>query len=275
MKIGIIGPAQRALAWEEHLAGHSTVSEIVIAGNLQKAGSLNACLLIDEDLEEALTAVKKGIHVYVISKLPYDADEIEKLYHASQEANVRLQFSHWATLALTSQFCIQKISAPSFIQTIREVNYTTFLENNLDSHDIIIDELAYCLKYIDSSIYQTNFNNSVLGGHSAAGHALLKFDNGATASIFVNTAADCNKHKRVIADRNFLIECDIKEQRIRIGRKAESDHLFFDRKEFDASQAAEQSVIKFLKAIRLKKSTLYNGYDLLRLSKILERMKLK
>lgn len=275
MKIGVIGPAKRTVAWEQHLAGHPSVSEVIIAADLQKAGGVDACLLLNEHLEEALAAIKQGVHTFVISKLPIDAAEIGKLHHASEEANVRLLFSHWPTLAPGSRWIAMKIPKPSFIQVVREVNYTALLESDITHRSLLIDELGYCLKYIGGLVHQTSYNSSVLNDQPSVSHALLKFDSGATAAIFINSAADRNNHTRYVSGANLLIECEVESQRVRMGRKVDSGHLFFDRKEFDPSKAAEQAVVKFLKAIQLKKPTLYNGYDLLHLSKILEKMELK
>ncbi len=275
MKVGIVGPAGRAVAWEKHLAGHPSISEVIIAGNLRKIGAVDACFLLNEateELQEALKSVKKSFHTFIISALPTSASAIEKLYYASEEANVRLQFSHWPTLAPASQWTTTKIPKPSFIQIVREISYAAFSESAATHRSFWIDELAYCLKFINSSVYEISFNSSNLGGRPIVTHLMIQFDNGATASVFVNSASDTDNHTRFVSDSNTFIKCDVESQRIRIGRPNKNDHLFFERKEFDASLAAEQAATKFLKAIQLKKPTLYNGYDLLQLSKELEKI---
>src|SRR5699024_6117269 len=136
-----------------------------------------------------------------------------------------------------------------------------------------IDELAYCLKRIDSSVFQITHNSSKLGVNPTATHISVQFDNGSTAAIYLNTAASYDNHTRYIADLNFGVECKVDAQQIRIARMLDNTPLFFERKVFDPSTAAEQAVIKFIKAIQLKKETLYNGYDLLQLIKILERLR--
>lgn len=275
MKVGIIGPASRTVAWEKHLAGHSSVSETVIAAELDKAGPIDACLLLNEtdnNIDQAITSVKNGYHTFLISKLPLDISRVEKLFFASEEANVRLQFSHWPTIAPASQWIANKISKPSFIQCIREVKYSTFVENNSNHQALWVDELAYCLKGINSSVFQINYNHSKLKERTVATHIMLQFDNSSTASIYVNTASERDTHTRYIADGNFGIECEVESQQARIARMLENGPLFFERKKFDPALAAEQAVIKFLKAIQLKKPTLYNGYDLLRLVKTLKKI---
>lgn len=274
MKIGVIGPAKRAVVWEDHLAGHPSVSEVIIAADLEKAGNIDACLLLNDDLNEALSAIKKGIHTFLIAKLPTEFSAIEKLYYASEEANVQLQFSHWPTLAPASQWAAIQVPNPSFLQITREINYTHFLENDSTLSSLLIDELAYSLKCIGSSVHQITHNNSVLSGKTVATHLTLRFDNSATAAIYINIAADGDNHRRFISDNNYALDCDVENQHIRIGRSSEDNHLFFDRKEFDSSVAAEQATTRFLKAIRLKKPSAYSGYDLLRLSRTLKKIDL-
>lgn len=273
MKVGIIGPAKRAVAWENHLAGHPSVSEIVIAADLDKATAIDACVLLHDDLYEALQAIKNGIHCFIVAKLLTDVSAIEQLYYASEEAGVRLQFSHWSTLSPAAQWIANKIAAPSFIQANHLVNHTQFLENDATLRSLLIDDLAYCLKYINSSVHQISYNESTLGKRAVAAHLALRFDNRATACIYINTAADEDHHQRFISDNHFLVDYEVKPQRIRLGRKSSEGPLFFDRKKFDPSTTAEKAVIKFLKAIQLKKPTLYNGYDLLLLAKTINKIR--
>ncbi len=276
MKVGIVGPAKRAVVWENHLAGHPTISEVIIAADLEQIVSVDACFILNESNrpDKALKSIKLGFHTFLISKLPTKASAVEKLYFASEEANVRLQFSHWPTLAPASQWMALKIPKPSFIQVIYEVNHAAFLESAASHHSLWIDELAYCLKYINSSIFEIDINSSKLSSQPTATHLMLQFDNGSTASVYVNSASDHDKHTRFVSDSKLQIECEVESQRVRVGKSNESDRLFFERKEFDASLAADQAATKFLKAIQLKKPTAYNGYDLLQLANVLKKIKI-
>ena len=274
MKIGIVGPADRSVAWENHLRSHQFVTEVIIAGSLDDIGQVNACFLLDDSeqrLQNLLKAIKGGYHTFFISSLPTDPNLVEKIYHTSQEANVRVQFSHWPTLAPASQWMVQKVQKPTFIQTTEEMAYTSFLENSTSFKTLWVDELAYCLKYIGGAIHHTQINTSRLeSGKPYATHLHVRFDSGATASIFVSVCALNSRHKRLVSDHTLLLDCDVESQTIRIGREHENNHLFFEKKTFDPALAAEQSAMQFLKAIQLKKATLYNSYDLLQLVKTVE-----
>ena len=277
MRIGIVGPAERAVAWENHLRPHPSVSEVVIAPTLNDVGSVNACLLLDDSedrMAHLLEAVKSGFHTFLISKLPTQQAWAEKVYYASQEANVCVQFSHWPTIAPASQWMAQKVKKPTFIQANRTLTHTKFLENNLTFSDLWVDDLAYCLKYMNSAVHQTSVNTSKL--HSSKRYAIqitLRFDSGATASLFTSICGEENSHRRLVSNNAYLLDCNVNNQQVRIGRENESNHLFFEKKMFDSTLSAENAVTQFLKALQLNKPSLYNSYDLLCFTNLLEDIK--
>lgn len=277
MKIGIVSPADRAVAWEKHLRPHRSVSEVEIAANLSEIGDVDACLLIDDHpdrLQHLLQSVKEGYHSFLIAPLPTDTQLVEKVYHAAEESNVLLQFSHWPTLAPASKWMAKKISRPSFIQVRREINYSEYLESDHDFNYYWIDELAFCLRWINGAVHHMDLNRVELTeGKIYALHMLLRFDSGATANIFINVASSKSEHHRMAANNNFLVDCDVLDQSVRLGEENSSGHLYFNRQSFDASRAAELSALEFIKSIQLKRPTIYNGYHLLELTKTIDTVK--
>src|SRR5699024_8435340 len=161
-----------------------------------------------------------------------------------------------------------------FIQINREISQQSFLEKEYTFEALWVDELAYCLKYIGGAIHRIDVNCSeIVPGKPHTIHFLLRFDSGATAGLFLNACAAANRYQRLAANNSLLLQCNLREQEVRMGKQGEGDHLFFKKKSFDPSLAAEQGTTQFLKAIRLKKATLYDGYDLLRLTQVLEQIK--
>lgn len=276
MRIGIIGPADRAVAWEEHLSSHRSVEEIVITPRVKDAGKVDACLIIEEAQNETQTllkAIRSGYHSFLVSQLPTDLKEVEKIYHTAEEANVLLQFAHWPTFAPASQWMSKQISKPSFLQVIREISYTQFLESQHNLDYYWVDELAFCLKWIDGNTHHIDVKTVKLRSERVhAIHLFLRFDSGATANIFVNASASANRHQRFAADHTFLLDCDVHAQSVRFGQTNESEHLFFEKQMFDATKAAEIAATQFLKAIQLNKSAPYNGYNLLKLAIEIEKI---
>lgn len=276
MKIGIVGPAERAVAWEKHLRPHHSVTEVVIAGKLKDIGNVTACILLDESdeqLDTLLKAIHLGLHTFLVSKLPTDLSAVEKIYHAAEEANVLLQFSHWPSLAPASQWMTQKVPKPTFIQAIRDITYTQRLEAGFNLEFYWIDELAYCLKWIGGAVHHVDLKTAELNRHTYALHLFLRFDSGATANIYLNTSAFENRHQRIASDHTYLLDCNALTQTVRLGQENADGHLYFEKQTFDSTKSAELAVIHFLKAIQMRKPSLYNGYDLLRLNREIEKVR--
>lgn len=277
MRIGIVGPADRAVAWEKHLRPHRSVSEVAIAGKLSEIGKIDACLLLDDqsgNLDHLLNAVKTGYHTFFIAPIPTDTGLAEKVYHAAEESNVLVQFSHWPTLAPASKWMTKKISKPSFLQINRELNYTEYAESDHTFDYYWIDELAFCLRWVNGSVYHIDLKKIELSpGHPYALHMLLRFENSATANIFINVTASKSRHQRLAANNNFVLECNVMKQTVRLGEENGDGHLFFSNESFDAAKAAEMSVLDFIKSIQLKRETIYNAFHLWELNKIIDKIR--
>jgi len=276
MKIGIVGSADRAVAWEKHLRPHQSVSEVTITARLAEVGEVDACLLLDDtpDLTKLLNAVKSGYHTFYVAPLPTQTSKVRKVYHAAQEANVLLQFSHWPTLAPASKWMAKKVETPSFMQIRREISHSKHKQSAHPLEYYWMDELAFCLRWINGSVHHIDLNTIKLSKEHIYGlHILLRFENGSTANIYLNIASDNSQHHRLAADHLFMMDCDVLAQHVRIGEEKNGEHLFFDKNYFDASKAAELAVQDFIKAVQLNRPTIYNGYHLLEFTKTADKVR--
>lgn len=279
MKIGIIGNADRAVAWEKNLRPHPSVSEVIIARNLEGIGTIDACILIDDSpdkLDLLLESIKQGFHSFLVSRLPRDLYKAEKIYHASEESNVVVQYSHWPTLSPDSQWMFQKIQKPRFIQVIRELSHTDYLERDTSISDYWLDELAFCMNWINGATHHVDVNQTALKSkESGAIHLFLRFDSGTTAGIFVNTVANKNNHKRTVSDHSFILYADVIEHTVQTGEKNQSGHFFRQKKMFDATKSAEIAALQFLKAVQMRKVSPFGAYDLYQTLKVAEKISKK
>jgi predicted dehydrogenase len=277
MKIGIVGPAERAVAWEKHLRPHRLVSEVIITAKLADVGDVDACFLLDEEpdqLKHLLKAVKNGYHTFLVAPLPTDTTLVEKVYHAAEESNVLLQFSHWPTLAPASKWMAKKIAKPSFIEVSREISHSEYLESGHSFDYYWIDELAFCLRWINSAVHHIDLKTiELMADKVYALHMLLRFDSGATANIHVNVIAAESRHHRMAANNHFLLDCDVINQSARLGEENSDGHLYFKRQSFDATKAAELAALEFIKSIQMNRPTIYNGYHLMELTKTMDKIK--
>ncbi|WP_421773701.1 hypothetical protein [Gracilimonas sp.] len=270
MKVGIVGDAKRAVAWEQHLRPHRIVQEVELCPSITEVGKVDACLLIDEtehNLDILLEGIQLGLNCFLISRQPTNTQKLEKIYRATREAGVHVQFSHWPTLAPATQWMMDRMSRPISLSISREINYTQFLSTGEEFRHFWIDELGLCLKWIDSGIHHVEAKAINLEGkHPITIHIFLRFDNGSTADIRIYTGAAESTHKRIASTKQEVLECNVPSQDIRIGRLNSGNHLFFEKQSFDPAKSAEKTALLFLKSIQMDRETPYTAYDAYQLS---------
>ncbi|MEX0720228.1 MAG: hypothetical protein WD059_06140 [Balneolaceae bacterium] len=276
MKVGIVGDAERAVAWEQHLRPHRIVHEVDLSPNIQAVGKVDACFLIDdtaENLTKLMEGIQLGLNCFLISKPPEDKHMLEKIHRATKEAGVYVQLSHWPTLAPATQWMMNRVNRPAAITIIREVNYSQFSNLENEFKQLWMDELGLCLKWVDSGIHHLEAKEINLGNKQPLLiHLFLRFDNGTSADIQIYAGGGENRHQRIIATKQEVLECDVPSQNIRVGRLNSGDRLYFEKKKFDPATSAEKASLIFLKSIQMNKEPAYTSYDAYQLAVQVERI---
>ena len=278
MKIGIIGPVERAAAWEQHLAPHPAVKEVIITSDLAQVGDPDACIINDDspdNLTHVIDAIQEGWHTFLVSRIPTQTEALNKVRRYAEESGVVVQFSHWPTLAQASQWMMSRISRPNTLMIDRTLNHQKMVDLSADLRGMWVDELAFCLRWIDSTIRHIDADQTVLSnGLTTQFHLFIRFDNSATASITLHTASvsGSEQHRRVASDREMVVDCNVGNQTIRVGRVNERNALVFDRKSFDPTKSAEMAAIQFIKSIQLGNPALFGPHHAYRLATVVERI---
>lgn len=283
MKIGIVGEPERASAWEQHMRSIQGIKEVIISREIDGLGEVDAVVMLvspDESPQPLIQAIRRNWHVFLISKPPTDLEWVESLYYQAEEANVILQFSHWPTLSPASQQMFKTVPAPRTIQIYRELQPSRFRELDLNFDDLWIDELGFCCKWMNSNVKQVDAQWSVLTPISEksdvaplAIQIALRFDNGGFAGIQINAASRHNLFKRYGSDRRYFVESNVLSNELRIGQLNSQNRVFFERQEFDPSDTAPLALHHFIKSIKMKKHSLFNGFDLLQLNRALQMVR--
>ncbi|MFN1835175.1 hypothetical protein AB2B38_007935 [Balneola sp. MJW-20] len=265
MKVTIIGDATRAVAWEKHLRPHKIVQEVILIPSVEDLGSGDAVILIDdgpENLDKLLKLIQKGYNSFLVSDIPTDAAKLEKIHRASREAGVQVQVSHWPSLASASQWMMDEMNRPSLISITREVNYNQLTDPETEFRHHWMDELGFCLKWINGGIHHIEAREVRLApGHPVILHLFLRFDNGSSSDIRIYSGASENLHQRIASNRKEFMECQVASQNIRIGRLNDSGLLYFERQNFDPAKSAEKAALMFLKAVQMGKEPPYTAFD--------------
>lgn len=269
MKVGIVGPVQRAQVWEKHLRQLNSVKEVVIAPELSGVRGMNACLLVDDssaNLDLLSEAIRLGMHSYLISDLPTDETALRNVHALSEESDVRVQLSHWPTLSPASQWMKNQLPKPDFIQVVREHSHLTFTENRQRIRKQWVDEIAWIVKWINLGTHRIEARPAISGVEGSGIRVHLKFENGASASLFHLAAGTGERHRRVASGAGTLLDCEVTGQEV---KKIEIDHfgrLNVESRNFDATRAAALSAMLFFKAVKVRGRTAYTPYDALQAS---------
>lgn len=277
MKVTIVGDATRAVAWENHLRPHQIVEEVTLIPSIDDLNSSDAVILLDDtdtNLDNLLALIRNGYHSFLVSDIPTQTEKLEKVHRASREAGVRVQISHWPTLASASQWMMDKIKRPSLISINRELNYNQLTDPENEFRHHWMDELGLCMKWIDGGIHHIEAREVGLAPQfPVILHLFIRFDNGSSADIRVYSGATENIHKRIASTHNEFVECEVSDQNIRAGRLNDSGLPYFDRQHFDPSKSAEKAALMFLKSIQMGKETPYSAFDAWQLSLQIQRVR--
>lgn len=275
MKIAILGEKNRASAWEKHLRKLSAISEVIITSSIPVRDSVDAAILLDNTDQKLITLerlIKLGIHSYLVSHLPLDEKTLERIHHSAQEADVRVQFSHWPSLAPASLWMKQKIKKPNLIQIKREVK---FLSGAIDQTEIDhhwVDEIAWIIKELGGNVHRIEVKPMVINQVRLGLNITLRYEDSSVASIQFSALGGSNIHQRTMSDENMVMDCDAIHQLVHLYRVNDFGNLKEETKKFDPKSTAEVSVLHFIKSIQLERDTLFNTYDALQTAKIVGKI---
>lgn len=278
MNIAIIGSPERAVAWEKHISSHRVIDEITITSTIEAVNSTDACLIADEsDQNMAMVehAVKMGWHCFLIAPIPTDKAQVLKIARFAEEAGVVVQFMHWPTLSHATKWMMNQMPKPEMLTVRRKITSLAF--NNLDRstlRSIWIDELALCIRWMDSGIRSLDascFPQSLVAKDGGLFNSFIRFNNGSTAGIFIYTMGDQDNHQRIATNRHLFFNCDVAAQHIQVKRyKQQAERPSVEVKKFNPSNSAGYAVSQFLKSIQTGRPSPYNAHHAYQLCKGIE-----
>lgn len=276
MNITIIGSKTRASAWEKHLRKLSIVKQVVITTAYSLSDQADAVLIIDnsdQNLDLLLNTIKKGKHCYLVSKLPTHPGKLETIYHSAEEANVNVQFSHWPSIAPSSHYIKQQLPKPDLIECFKETVPVSHTINQSDTEHGWVDEVGFIVKWFGGNVHKIEAKPIVSQDLLMGISITLRFENRSVATVSYSAVAENHHHIRKISGDNRLFELDVKNQNLRKTSINENRRVISNQQSFDPTDAAEWSVIQFIKSIQLDRSTIFNAYDALQTAIVCERIK--
>lgn len=256
MKILVAGDKTRGKQWEKYLRKKLSVTEVTVANGLQNVAA-DAVVLLNEtpgNLRKLLSLVQKGVPVYLVSSLPTDVRLLQKIYHTSEEANVSVQFSHWASFSPMTRWIRKNISsAPRYIDIIKNDHGRT-LPEPLRFKQSWVDEIAFVLSMEESSVQSIIAHPLTIGDKKAGIYISVRFDNGSISSVRYMSLSVAEQHERIIQTDSSIFKCNISGQKATHYYSNSSPSLMEAKhRTFDPSVTAENSLEYFLRSIKTHK----------------------
>lgn len=276
MKVAIIGEKNRANAWEKHLRNLSTINEVVISPVLFDDADLKAVILLNDSTSNISLleqSIKAGLHTYLVSKLPLDSELLEHVYHSSQEANVRVQFSHWPSLTHSIQWIRQQVDKPNLIQIKKDLEPKSFKVVKADFNHHWTDEIAFIVKWMGGNIHRVETKPVLINDTPLGLHLTLRFEDSSIASIQFSAFGSADIHQRVISDNQAMVDYNVIAQRVKVYRVNDQKRITVQEKSFDPADTAEWSVQQFFKSIQMNKETIFSPYDALQAARIIDKVR--
>lgn len=275
MKIALIGNTERTQAWEKHLRKLSAVKEVILSPTLVM-GSVDGCILLDDSINNLnllFDSVRMGFHSYLVSQLPTDYAMVEKIYHASEEAEVTVQFSHWPSFSPTTLWIRQQMQKPDLIQIKKEISSDKHLLSKDQFDQQWIDELAFIIKFQRAGIQQViarpiQIDDIILGLQLS-----LRFDDGSAASLQFGTAGKEDHHQRILSTNQMILDCDVNRQAARKVTVVGGKRIKKSGITFDSKKTVELSVLHFIQSIQQNKASDFSAYNALKTVQASEKIK--
>jgi hypothetical protein len=274
LRIGILGPAERGAVWEDRLRPHASVREVVLSDSLDAIGSVDAIILLEENrlrLDLAQQITLRGMHAFVVGRMPTERQLAERLSRLSEESGTVLQFANWSFHNPTTQFMMANIRRPDLLVFQREYSFAHYRDIRASFAGNWHEDLALILKWMDSTVHRMDVSRVPFAeDETLALHLTLRFDNGSTASLYCGIAHETNRHVRFVTDSRLAAECDVSRKTVRLIQHGGQPTLLADTRSFDKEEPARLAVSMFLKSVQMRGPASYSAHDLLRFTRVLE-----
>jgi hypothetical protein len=265
LTVGLLGEPDRISAWEQYLRPHPSVGKVVLTKDLKALGSIDACIILDEQdaLSHAYNLGRQKVHVFIVGKLPTDLPMLIRLQNTIEESRSVLQFSNWSYFNPVSLWMLEHLPRPRLLHTTREVT-NSVNDPHLKLDNLWIEDLALTLRWINSGIHKIDTHMVQIGDSTLSRNTWIQFENGTTATLFHSMQAQNNRHVRYAYDDRITLEANVIEKNV-IATYINNDETFVENKSFAKDLPANQAITRFLKAIQMQSKAEYGIYDVLHL----------
>lgn len=275
MKIGFVGNKELASGWELRLQLFPNIQEMVFAEEFRFLGdNIDGCIILDptdKAYTEASVAIRESVPTFLVSRLPENVQQIRRLAQYCEEANTPLQLAHWPSFHPATRWVLKNIRQPSLLHFERSLTAQEFDLYDNPFRNLWLDELALLLKMVPAHTLKIDVGFS--GDNEIASprfHLFIRFDDGTTATLFVNTYAESAVHKRIVCGSFHSSEIDQLQKKLTVRELSEAGLRNSEAIPLDHTEPADIGLKDFLSTIRENTEPGYTIFDALKLTETVE-----
>lgn len=276
MRVAICGHSDRASAWEGHLRQVRQVQEVLITPGIPARSEADTLILInsgDADLSPLEQAIRKGHHIFYITRIRYAPAELLRVHELAREAGVQVQLSHWPSLTQAASRIRSEVGKADQIQIYRELeNPRTGAKSHIEP-DVWTDEVALCVKWLGGNTHQCEVRAAKPGDKILGLSITIRFDSSALASIEMIAGSDRSEHRRTFFGRTTSCISDPASGTLRFLNPKESGGLSVREESFDPSGTAAWALRQFFKSVQMKSDPLFTPYSAYRAALVIDKIK--
>jgi predicted dehydrogenase len=166
---------------------------------------------------------------------------------------------------------LEHIKQPSLLHFERSLTATEFDVYDNPFRNLWLDELALLLKMVPAHVLKIDVGFS--GDNETSSprfHLFIRFDDGTTATLFVNTYAEKAVHKRVISGSFNSAEIDHLNGKLTVRELSEAGLRHSQPVQLGRDEPADIGLGDFLATIKKKSDPGYTIFDALKLTEAVE-----
>lgn len=275
MRIGFVGNKELASAWELRLQLFPNISQMVFVEEFQFLGDdIDGCIILDpteQAYTEASIAIRESVPTFLVSRLPENVQHIRRLAQYCEESNTPLQLAHWPSFQPATRWVLAHIKQPALLHLERSLTATEYDVYDNPFRNLWLDELALILKMVPAHALKIdvgfNGDNHI---SSPRFHLFIRFDDGTTATLFVNTHAEIAVHKRIVSGSFHSAEIDHINRKLTVRELSEAGLRNSQLIQLERDEPADIGLGDFLSTIKDSSQPGYTIFDALKLTETVE-----
>lgn len=208
------------------------------------------------------------IHVLIEKPITETVEEAETLIAIAKQHDLTLQVGHIERFNPVIMDIDEHLEQPLFIESTRLAPFKPRATDVSVILDLMIHDIDIILNLIDSPISHLSASGiQVLSEAIDIANARIEFENGCVANVTASRISRKAERKLRIFQKNSAISADFQDKILSINAKGTGEsfpgfsNIEHHEKSYDDSDALNQEIVEFIKAVKNNTAPLVTGED--------------